>query len=303
MSRLAVLLGSLLILLAACPARDSAQTQAGGAKGADGGQEQAGPAPAADSADGASPAPASVPGSGQADEPSDGKITFERPAEGNYVFIAESPVDTSRPFTVEFRLSPAPDGDAWVALVPASLESKLLEDNARAAIDRTGLPPQEEGSVELTALKRGEYIVRLFPQQEGEIMAIAQTPVFRAENLPDPGTLTFEPPYVTITDRKLEETPVQRTGMPMIAYWELPEALGADAWIGMVPADTVATDAKANMAAAADMQYLDGQRKYRSIFQLWQPGEYVFRIFPSEEENAPMLCESQRFKVVEPEEK
>ncbi len=215
----------------------------------------------------------------------------------NIVLPVQGTVAINQPFKVSYELVQASTGDAWIALVPSAVTSLTLQDNITQAVDRVTLPVGASGTIELTARQPGKYALRLFPAQTGEILAVAEAEVIVEESLPDE-ELAFTPPYVTITGKKLRDTPVQITGFPMIAYWEMAEPQGSDAWIGMIPTSCTAQDAAANLEAAVDVQFLNGKTKESSIFLLTQPGEFLFRIFSSKA--APqMLCESQTFRVRE----
>jgi hypothetical protein len=218
------------------------------------------------------------------------------PIEGNWVRPVQATVGVNQLFQVEFRLVPVSTGEAWVALVPSAVTSTIMADNVQQAVDRVTLPLEETGEVDLSAKAPGTYMIRLFPVQTGEVMAISEAAITVVDH-PVSDEMQFTPPYVTITSRELKEVPEQGVGRPMIAYWELEAAPGEKAWIGMVPTSCTAQDAKSNLAAAVDLQYLKGQTKDRSVFFLAQPGEYVFRLFPSEDAQAQMICESQVFRV------
>ena len=218
----------------------------------------------------------------------------QQPTGDIWVKLEETTVAVNEPAEVEYSLVPAPNNDAWIALVPAAIESQSLRDNIKHAVDRVTLPAQAHRKIELTTRNPGIYFIRMFPAQLGEVMAIAETTVVFTDE-PIDGMLEFTPPYVTITDRELPEPPKQYQGYPMIAYWEMTETPGKDAWIGMIPTSCTTLDAKSNSEAAVDIQYLNGEIQDRSIFILSELGEYVFRIFPSQDEQAQMICESQVF--------
>lgn len=220
-------------------------------------------------------------------------------ADSNVVKPVSEVVELNQPFKVEYKLLQASTGEAWIALVPAAVTSTLIEDNILQAVDRITLPKGDRGTVELEAHDIGKYALRLFTAQTGEILAVAEAEVSVEEASSD-DKLAFTPPYVTITGRKLDGIPEQVTGLPMIAYWEMAEKQGEEAWIGMIPTSCTARDAAANLKAAVAVQFLDGRMMYSSIFQLKHPGEYLFRIFASKEAD-DMLCESQVFRVVEKE--
>ena len=208
------------------------------------------------------------------------------------------PARVNQPVQVSYSLAEPSTGDAFIVLVPGAVTSALLKDNVKQAVDRVTLEPGGAGQVELIAHHPGNYAVRLFTAQTGEIMAVAEATVSFTDQ-PLEGELILTPPYVTITDRELPEVPEQVRNRPMIAYWELADAPGPDAWIGLVSVTCAAQDAASNLEAAVDVQYLDGKVKDRSVFILSEPGEFVFRVFASKD--APqMLCESQLFRVVEP---
>jgi hypothetical protein len=216
---------------------------------------------------------------------------------GIWVKPHDSLVKVNQWVQIEYNLVPPPNGDAWIALVPSAVTSKVMKDNIAQVVDRVTLGTDAHGRVELHATKPGAYFIRLFPAQLGDLMAIAESSVNYTDQ-PLPGEQKFTPPYVDIADHTFAKPPEQVVGRPMIAYWELLDVPGDHAWVGLIPTSCTAKDAKANQAAAVDIQYLEKVKMNTNMFYLSKTGEYVFRIFPSEDPAAQMICESQPFKVI-----
>lgn len=116
----------------------------------------------------------------------------------------------------------------------------------------------------------------------------------------DDGRRVLVPPYLTISGGVLPEEVVLRPGQMVWAYYELPEPLPENAWLGWVPAAVDAEDAIANRDAALDVVPVGGDTKGMEGFIQSKPGEFVYRIFSGEGEDAELLLQSESWTIKAP---
>ncbi|MBN2082756.1 hypothetical protein JW859_11210 [bacterium] len=205
----------------------------------------------------------------------------------------------------EYRLADVrPHSQAWIALVPAALDSELSEDNEAAQVAYTHIFEPYQGEVHFTAKERGTFVLRLFPSKSAGTKCVAESAAFRIGQPNDGAPAHPDPPFVTLSGSDLPDEIILRPGMVIAAYWMLEDPLGANAWLGLVPTSCTASDAAANRQAALEVQLLDGKTMAANYFSLTQEGAFRFRLFSAQDETGELVCESEVFTVaryVEPE--
>jgi hypothetical protein len=106
------------------------------------------------------------------------------------------------------------------------------------------------------------------------------------------------PPYITLSGVATPERIELPSGIPVTVYFEVPPGYPATAWIGQIPVEVTSRLEGDNDAAKKDYRPLDGQTKGALIYKLVTPGDYVFRIFASDEDGSEYVAESERFTVL-----
>jgi len=224
-------------------------------------------------------------------------VAASRPAGDDWVMPDKLQYYLNDVIEVDYQLEhDVPSSPAWIALVPADTDSLLAGDNFAAQVEFTHIHQLPAGAVRFHARKNGEFILRLFGARKDDTVMAAQSKVLRI------GPAQSEqrqhtPPYVTLSGVELPEQIVLRPGMVIAAYWMLAEPPGPDAWIGLVPTSCASTAAGDNLAAAMTRRPLNGKTMGPTRFSLEQTGEFVFRLFPSEDASVELLCQSEVFTV------
>lgn len=244
--------------------------------------------------------PADQDGEQTAGEGDQGATAAAPPAAGDWIAPDRLQYYINDPIEISYRLEhDAPNSPAWIAMVPAGTASLLAGDNFAARVEFAHIYDLPEGSTRFHAKRNGEYVLRLFGARQNDAEAVAQSAVLRVG--PPPGEQRqLTPPFVTLSGVELPEEIVLRPGQVIAAYWMLAELPPAEAWIGMVPVACTSTDAADNLAVAVARRPLNGKAMGPTRFLLEQPGDYVFRLFSSEEAGAEMICQSEEFTVREP---
>ncbi|MCB1187236.1 hypothetical protein KDL29_08745 [bacterium] len=104
-------------------------------------------------------------------------------------------------------------------------------------------------------------------------------------------------PYVSINVGEVTEDMVLKVGLPIVAYWKVPDDFPHDSWIGLFKVDGN-FEGSASADDAAESALLNGNKGQFTFFPK-EPGRYVVRLFSSYEIAASHAGDSQQITVVE----
>lgn len=104
------------------------------------------------------------------------------------------------------------------------------------------------------------------------------------------------PPFVTINAAEVTEEMQLEVGLPLVAYWLVPDDFPHDGWIGLFLYDGN-FEGSATADDAVDSALLSGNK---GQFTFWpkEPGRYLVRMFASSDIAASHVADSQEITVV-----
>jgi hypothetical protein len=201
---------------------------------------------------------------------------------------------------VSYQLRQANGGKAWIGLVPEAVSATDLAANDAADIAASPTVDAPSALVNVDAAQVGRFRLRLFESREPGARLLAESKVLTITQWPLGNREARTPPYVTINAVGAKGPAEVEAGMPVVAYFELPEGYDAKGWLGAVPADLKSPLEIDNDAAAVTgaVMYLSGKTKDSYTWKPDKPGKYVFRVFPSGAPGADYVAESEEFTVV-----
>jgi len=221
-----------------------------------------------------------------------------RPTGPNWVYTAQLTHHVGDKLAVEYLIA-APNPDkAWVGLVPEA--TTALDEPANDAVDvsyaYTKAAPS--ATLELEASEPGRFRLRFFSDNTADGKLLGESPVLVIEQWPLGDRDKKVAPYITIDAGSGAKTEVA-SGTTVTAHYEIPADYAGTAWIGVLPADKIATDKTSGFNDIYDVAYTytEGKLKDEFSWQADQPGTYVFRVFPNAVNAANYVAESEPFTV------
>lgn len=139
----------------------------------------------------------------------------------------------------------------------------------------------------------GDYAIRLL---DGSGQQIAQLNA-KVSDWPMGNPLTELEPFVSINAGPVTDDMQLTVGLPLVAYYKVPENFPHDAWVGLFKVDR-SFDGSAVADDALDSTILMSER---GQFNFWpkEAGRYVVRLFATHGIPASHVCDSQQITVIE----
>ncbi|MCB1217501.1 hypothetical protein KDL44_08910 [bacterium] len=105
-----------------------------------------------------------------------------------------------------------------------------------------------------------------------------------------------QPPFVSINVGEVTEDMLLKVGLPIVAYFQVPDDFPHDSWIGLFRVDGN-FEGSATADDAVESALLSGNKGQFTFFPK-EPGRYVVRLFASYEIPASHVGDSQEISVV-----
>jgi hypothetical protein len=232
--------------------------------------------------------------------------TNPRPEGETWVYSDKREYRTGEIMQIEYKVKRGETGKPWIGLIPVGIEA--LDEATNDANDIAYIYLEDlaaTGKVELKALKKGDYHLRLFGSDSDEkAFSQGQTRTVFIRDWPQGNLEGGRLPLVSIEG---QPTPVAGTppapmtfkaGAVVKGTYTLSEAYPDTAWLGLIPWEVKNRGADANDAADVAYKYLDkGVLTGTYEFTLEKPGEYVLRLFPCSEGDPTATFQSVKLVV------
>jgi len=282
-----LLLFTAVALLGGCP-------NSGADKADKGGSATTAP-PAQQPPAGTDPAPADTfAPAGSPTAVQDGEPDNPRPTGSEWVWAPKLSYRIGETISVEFASGAGEQG--WIGLIPASVTAEDAAANDAEDVAYAYLP-KDTNMVSLIVPQEGSFVLRLISGSEAADKVLFTSPIIMASQWAKGDRTNKVAPYITLGEQTKPGKIELPTGAPLPVYWMLPETYPSTAWIGMIPANVTSQSEADNDAADVDYQYVkSGTQGYLTFF-LQQPGDYVFRLFPSDVAGCEAVAESEPFTV------
>jgi len=224
----------------------------------------------------------------------------EHPSGDTWVYTANLIPHIGQKLIVEYKLTKADPGKAWIGLVPDSITATDAPANAAAAVAHADTVAAASATINLDTPRTGTYHLRLFDGKDATAKLLGESPVVKVDQWPQGNIAMKKPPYVTINPVPYSDHVQVQMGFPVVAYFEVPAGYSDKAWLGVVPADTKSPLQIDNDAVALTgaVLYLSGKTKDQYTWKPDKMGTYVFRLFPSSDPGVDYVAQSEVFTII-----